>query len=492
MAIEFNEIPSNIRTPGAYIEVNNQNATTGITDGTKTILVFGQKLSAGTATSNAPVLVTSLQDAITKFGAGSMLAEMFKTLYQSNSFTTTYAMPLDDNGAGVQASGTLTVSGTATAAGTIQLYIGGVLVQAAVANGDSATTVATSIKNAINANTQLTSTATSLNAVVTVTYNHKGLVGNTIDMRLNYRGAIGGETTPAGISVAIVAMANGTSNPTLTTAIAAIPQTIFDYWVFPWTDSTSMTAIENELASRWNGLKMLEGHAVTAYQGSVSTVGSFGLTRNSQHVSVLDAGNGSPTPPHLWAADAIGQIALSATNDPARPFTTLPLITVLPEVMANRRTQSNRNTLLYDGISTYTVSNAGMVMLERVITTYQTNGAGAPDPSYLDATTMFSISKIRQTLRNRLLQKFSRFKLVDDGTRLGAGQAAVSPSIIKAECIALAGEWEEIGLVEDIDAFKSTLVVTRNLSDPTRVDIVLPPNLVNPLYIIAVSLQFIV
>ncbi len=490
--MSFTEIPgpSSFRLPGVYAEVNNSRANVGLVDNEKRILVLGQRTSAGTVAAATPTLVTSKAQAVTYFGIGSMLAGMFDTLFDSNPFTEKWCVALDDNGAGVAANGTITVTGPATAAGTLNLYIGGELVQVAVASGDANTTVATAINTAINLLDDLPVTSTVNSGVVTVTYNHKGTVGNYVDMRINYRGTFGGESTPAGIGITIVQMASGASNPTLTSALAAIPEEIFDYWLFPWTDSTSLTAIEGALTSRWNALRQLEGHAVTGYSGSVATVDTFGSTRNSQHLTVIDAQYNSPTPPHIWAADALGQIAFSAAIDPARPFNTLPLANVLAPPVANRRTNSERNTLLFDGISTVTVDQTGMCRLERVITTYETNAGGSPDPSYLEANTMFVISHIRQTTKYRLSQVFPRFKLVDDDTRISVGQAAVSPKIIKGEIIALAGLWKQEGVVEDLAQFKEDLVVERNLSDPTRVDVILPPNIVNPLHIIAISIQF--
>ncbi|XFB08767.1 hypothetical protein AAGT13_20535, partial [Azotobacter salinestris] len=45
-------------------------------------------------------------------------------------------------------------------------------------------------------------------------------------------------------------------------------------------------------------------------------------------------------------------------------------------------------------------------------------------------------------------------------------------------------------LVENIDDFKANLVAERNASDPNRLDLLLPPDLVNQLRIIANKIQF--
>jgi phage tail sheath gpL-like len=51
-------------------------------------------------------------------------------------------------------------------------------------------------------------------------------------------------------------------------------------------------------------------------------------------------------------------------------------------------------------------------------------------------------------------------------------------------------EMEGKGLVEDRAGFKAALLVQRNASDKNRLDILVPPNLVNGLDVVAASLQF--
>ena len=66
----------------------------------------------------------------------------------------------------------------------------------------------------------------------------------------------------------------------------------------------------------------------------------------------------------------------------------------------------------------------------------------------------------------------------------------MTPSIARAEAIGLFREWENRGLVEDADAFKSTLVVERNATDPNRLDFALPLDLVNQLRVMAARIDF--
>lgn len=94
-------------------------------------------------------------------------------------------------------------------------------------------------------------------------------------------------------------------------------------------------------------------------------------------------------------------------------------------------------------------------------------------------------------MRSRISQKFPRHKLADDGTRYGIGQAIVTPSVIRAELIALHGELEEKGLLENLEAFKAGLVVERNLDDRNRLDVLAMPDLVNQFRVFAMQTRFV-
>ncbi len=494
MTISFNLIPSNIRTPGTYIEIDNSKALRGLPQFLTRILVIGQKLSTGTKNAEELTLVSSVEQAKSYFGTGSMLANMFKALKANNKYIETWAIALDDADAGVAAAGSIDFTDSdPTENGTLSLYIAGERVQVAILSTHTDDNIATNVAAAINAAKDLPVTAAvdgETTSKVNITARHKGEVGNTLDIRLNYLGDPGGERTPAGVTATITQMANGATNPDVADAIAVLPDEIYDFILIPYDDATNLTAMETELDSRWGPLKMLEGHCFIAKEASQANLTTFGNGRNNPHVTCLGYNN-SPTPPYEWAAAMVAQVALSATIDPARPFTTLELVGVKAPPEASRFTQEERNTLLYDGIATYTVTRAGKVQLERVITMYQLSDGQTVDPSYLDYTTLATLAYIRQDLRGYLSTMFRQFKIASDGTRISAGQRMTTPSRIKAAVVARFKQWLAAGLVEDLAQFKEEIIVERNEGDPTRVDIQMPPNLVNPLHVIAGQIQYL-
>ena len=486
--IAFESIPANLRIPGHFVEFDNSMAVKGLPGMPFRGLLIGQRLSTGTIAAHILKQITDPSQARTYFGNGSALHHMAEVFRRNNQFTELWAIAVDDNGAGVQATGTVTVTGPATASGTIYLYVAGRRITIGVTNGDAQDTIAAAIEAALDADATLPVIASLATNVVTLTARHKGEIGNEIDLRVNYHE---GENTPAGVGLTVVAMASGVTNPSLTNMIAALGDEWFQVIVNPFTDATSLAALEAEMLSRWGAMRPYNGHLFAGKRGTFSALSSFGSGRNSQFSTYMGA-NESPTPGYEWAAALGGVAAHHLFLDPARPIQTLPLTGVLTPATSKLFTQSERNLLLFDGISTFLRDIDGTVRIERAITSYQLNAAGAVDPSYLDVETMFTAARLRFDLRTRLALRYPRHKLADDGTRFGAGQVVATPKSVKAELVALYNEWESLGLVEDAKAFAAALIVERAPNDVNRLDILLPPNFVNQLRITATKIQFIV
>lgn len=488
MAVGFNSIPNNLRVPFTTVEIDNSRAIKGPVQLAYRALIIGQKTAAGTAGANTFVRVSSASQAQTAAGRGSQLHRMAIAWFKSNKTTEVWLGVLADNGAGVLATKTITFTGPATAAGTISLYVGGELVQVAVASGDSVTTVAAAVAAAVTANLDLAVSATSAVGVVTTTARNKGTVGQDLDIRVNYQPE--GEATPAGLTVVIAAATSGITNPSLTALIAAMGDTWYQVIAHPYTDATSLTAIEAELHDRFGPMRMIDGVAITATLGSQSVMGTLGDTRNSQHSFILSEPGENPiTPPSEYAAEAAAVVAFYGSIDPARPFQTLALVHTKSPAEADLFTLQERNLLLYDGVSTSKVV-AGTVQLERIVSTYQLNSAGGPDESFLDLNTLLTLMYLRYSFRAHMQQAFPRHKLADDGTPVASGQAIVTPMIFKAECVAWFMNMLALGLVEGLEQFKRDLVVERNVTNRNRIDALLPPDLINQLMTTAGQIQF--
>lgn len=488
--VSFNTIPTNVRVPLFYAEVDNSQAGY-FTQNVRT-LIIGQKLASGVADANTALLVSRNDEAIVQFGMGSMLARMHRVVRMNDPVGEVWCIGLDDPAAGVEAAGTLTITGAPTAAGTLNVYVGAQRVQVGVAVGDTPTIIATAIAAAINADVILPVTAESALGVVTVTARHKGLLGNDIKLQLNYRGLAGGETTPAGVLIAVAAMAGGTGSPELTAALSAMGSEEYDFIIQPYNDSTSLDAFKvlmSDNGGRWAYDQQIYGHVYTAQRGSFAELQAAGVLRNDQHVT--NAGFEANVPNTSWEyASAYGaRNAVFIAADPARPTQTGELVGILPAPAGQRFLLTERQTLLNSGIATSFYSS-GTVRIERAITTYQKNAFNQADPSYLDSETMHQLAYIIRRLRYSVTQKYPRHKLANDGTRFGSGQAIVTPNIIKAEILSVYAELETLGIVENAKAFAANLIVERDVQNPNRVNVLLPPDLVNQLRVFAVLAQF--
>ena len=489
MTISFSNVPSGIRVPLFYAEVDNSLANTAVTN--LKVLLIGQMTSAGTAVANKPVLVTSVSSGRDLFGVGSQLAILNSAYRVNDSFGEVWAIPVADP-AGSAATGTFTVTGTATAAGTLFAYVGASRVAVGVAVGDAPATIASNLAAAVNANVLLPVSATASAGVVTVTAKNKGICGNDIRIGVNLQGYAAGESLPEGVSVAVVQLAGGSGVPALADAVAAMGDEQYDLVACPFADTASLDALKAEfddITGRWSPLRQLYGHVFSCMRGAVSTLTEFGSGRNNQHETVIGI---EPTMPSL-AVEVLGSWVARAykslSNDPARPLQTLELAGVVAAPAGERFTLSEKQTLLTHGIATEYVQG-GYVRIERSITTYQQNAYGVSDNSYLDVQTLFTLQYILRDLKSIITSKYGRHKLADDGTHFGAGQAVVTPKIIRGELIAQYQKLEEKALVENLDAFKESLIVERDADDPNRLNVSIGPDLVNQLRIFATLCQF--
>lgn len=486
--IGFNQVPANARVPFAYIEFDPSKAAAS--DVAFRSLLIGQKLATGAAAAAVPVSVATVAVAEAQFGRGSMLAEMVAAYRRTDRSGDLWCVALDDNGGGTAEVRTITLTGPATDAGSLNVYVNGRRLQVAVSNGDAANAIADALKKQFDETTDLPVTASVNNAVVTVTHRHKG-AATDLDLRHSYRA---GESLPAGVTCVFAIGAPGAGDPDVQTALDGLgDDDQYNVIATPYSDDPSMDKIEADLAERWGPVAQSDGQAIAAYKGATGTPGeatTYGNARNSLHSTVMDAG-GMPTPNYVIAADVAGAVAASARIDPARPFQTLVMKSTLPPALGSaRRGWTERNTLLHDGMSTYSVDAADTVRIERLITTYQTRN-GAPDSAYLNLNTPMTLSYIRADFRNYMQSKYARHKLADNGTRVGEGQPVMTPALGRAEAIARFEEWERRGLVEGADQFAEDLVVERNADNRDRLDFLMSPDLVNQLRVLGVQMAFI-
>lgn len=487
MAIPFNQIPSDLRVPGNYLEVDPSLAERGAGRFPLRALIIGQKTSAGTLAAATIRRITSKEQASAFAGPGSIASRMAAAWFAANRSTELDLILLADAGGAVPNVRSISFGGV-PASGVLAVYIGGDRYQ--IDTSGALTATAAALVAAINANTEACVTAAvnpGLLTQVLVTAKNGGEVGNTIDIRTAH---LAGEVIPTGLTVTIATVSAGSGNPALTSVLAAIAGVQYDIIAHPFLDSSNLGLLETDLAGRAYAIQAIPGHAFTGTTGTQGVLAAFGNSRNSENSTIMGF-ESSPIVPCERAAQVAALVAFYGEIDPARPFQTLALTGFAP-LVEDRFTIEERNLLLRDGIATTVTDRSGTVRIERVITTYQLNAAGAPSVAYLDVNTRLLLSFYRKSLVARLAQRYPRHKLADDDLKNppAPGSAIVTPKIFKAEVVSHYRELIELGLCEDEDGFIQNSTVERSSTDVNRIDAALAPNFVNQLMVGAVLVQF--
>lgn len=480
---------------GVYTNIDNTQAVGGLYTDAYRVLLLGQKLAAGTAAANTPVQVPSATIAAALFGQNSMLHIMAKRVFDQAKFMggtlQVWAIAQADAAGATPAAGSVTVGGAPTANGTIAFYVGGERVAVGVTAGQTTATIAAALQAAvagITTNQYVTAAVDGADtSKVNFTALHKGLAYNDVDLRHSY---FRGEALPAGLTLAITAMAGGATNPDLTTAIAAFGPMRWAKLAMPYKDTANIGLLENELLRRFGATIQLEGMAHGWLDDTLSNLLTFGAARDSAFIT-WEGGCNVPAPPFALAARYTALAAAAAIVDAPRQLRSLIMANELAPLEGDRFDGDERESLLVDGIATFTVGDDGLMRMERNVTSYKTNGAGILDPSYRDVETMECLHALRADIRGYVASTYPRSKLADDGPGVTASQTVVTPKYMRAALAARGYLWAQQGLIEDYDQFLADLAVSRDANDPDRLNALIRPNIINNLRTLAAELQFI-
>lgn len=488
MVIDFKTLPASTKVPSFLTEVDDSLATLAAQKKPHKILAIGQRTSAGTVAELVPKVTRSVSDSRNFFGRGSVCHGMARALFENNTGTEITFVAQDDDAGGTAATGTLTVTGPATAAGNVYTYIAGRRIKTAVANADAQNDIATALAASINLIDNLPVTAAAATNVVTLTARNKGTLGNAIDVRLNFQD---GESTPAGVSVAIVAMSGGATDPDVADVWAALGETQYDTIVMSYTNQANLTAANTEAESRF-GVRQIPCVVVSGQSDTVSNLATLGAANATSKHLVLWPQTNAVRPPWEFAAAIGGILGREIEKDPARQMRSLVVQGIEAPVTTDQYTFDELETLLGSGIAGWSVNAAGQIEIERVVTTFQTDSNGSPSEVYLDVTTNYSLIFMRWSFPRTFRLRYGRHKLAGDGNRFGPNQEILTPALGKAEGAAILRTWESEGIVENVDTTIANLAVERDNSDKNRLNFRIQPDLVNNARVMAAQFQFLI
>jgi len=467
--ISFDSIPASIRKPGKYFEFNTKLAVRTLPANAQAMLIIAQRLTAGSVAALTPTQVFSDAEAATCFGSGSMAHLMCRAAITAYPYLQLSVCALDDNVAGAQATGTLSLAGTATGPGVLTLWIGNRQIAMAINTGDTHTALATAFNTLIGTYGDLPVTPGVNAGVITTTYRHKGTVGNQVDLAAT--------CTAAGVTATVVAMANGAVDPDTATAYARVFAEQYNLIAIPYIDATAIGALKTHLDSVSGPMEARPAVGVYALDTALGTATTLAPTINSGRIcGALLRGTKSPSYEIAAALTAV----FASEEDPARPLNTLALTGIAAPDIPNRLSRTEQESCLANGVLPLEVGPGEVVQIVRAITTYTEDPQGIADIALLDVTTIRTLDYARLAWRTRIALRFPREKL-----------SSKTPPKVRSELLDVSYKLEELEILEDIDQWKDMLLVERDLQDPNRLDAKIPADVVNGLHVFAARIDLI-
>jgi phage tail sheath gpL-like len=483
--INLDQIPYDWRVPGTYVEGRPVYDRMGLVSFPAVGYLFVQKLDAGLGEAGRAYEITHPDQGTALFGAGSVGQQMVRAWKKANRTNRVFAIALDDDAAAIKAVWTLTFTGAG--AGTVPLYVQGRRVRYAATSAMTPTQHASAAVLAINADADMPVVATSAAGVVTLTAKHGGEVGNHIDIRFRKSAE---DVLPGTLAIAVAQGTAGAGNPDVQDILDVVANTWITDVVMAWDDAANLELVAEEFKERFKAMGKKDGHVFVAHRGTYGQLGTKGGLTNSPHISPIGAKRAMQAP-HEWAASLGGLAMFHTTNDPARQLRSL----VLPGIDAPEPedcfTETERDLLLRQGISTWTRLDDGSVVLERVITTYKVTTLGVPDTAYLDIMVPKTLTRIRYDWASYVTLMYPRHKLApDDSVAAHNNDVVVTPKRMHGTWAARCKLYERQAWIIDVPR---TLDLSRfeiDESDKNRLNGQQRINIIGNLMVLAAALEF--
>lgn len=470
--ISFSSIPSSQRTPGKYFEYDTTGAVNTLPGNPQSVIMIGQRTASGTVAADVPTQIFSDVDAATYFGHGSIAHMMAVAAITANPYVDLTIIAIDDDAAGVAATGSLVLAGPASANGAISLAIANKPVKLAVNANDTAATIATELVAQIGSQPSLPVTAAvdaGNPAKINLTAKNKGAAGNAITLAF--------ASQAPGVTGTVTAMAGGLNDPDISGALATVFGASYKMYVCPYSTSTALSALRQHLNTISGPL---EERRATGYAGWVGTYAqgtTLAAGINSGRISIAWHNGSAMTP---WEVAAAYASEVSTEQDPAMPLNTLPLAGLDATSPSAWPSRTEIELALWNGLTPLKVGPGNIVQITRAITTYLVNATGTSDPSLLDITTIRTMDYMAYAWQQRMELRFPRAK-----------NNAKTADKVRSELLDVAYQAQALEIIQNVDENKSNFLVEQDLQDPTRLDASIPCNVVPGLHVFAAKINLI-
>lgn len=458
-----------IRQPEVTASLRPAGVTAGLTP--EKLLIVGQR-NGGTSQNGElqrNILNDGAEDGL--FGPDAIITAAIRRARARNPETQIDAIGLDDAGGATNATGVITFNGTtASAAGTFKVTIGSKkdnTYTVPVVIGADPTAVGDALAAAITADTRSLVTAVPALGAVTVTAKNGGTVGNTIGIKI--------EGSVPGLGSLNSAMSGGSVDPTLTGVFDVIGNERYQGIV--WQFSGNTTPLTDLLDPRFNTTNnVLDGRGFVGITDTLANILFYLGPLNSQSLSVTcdqlinelsHVGPAVMDLPFVKATEFAAIRALRRTQDAvlgglvlsrsaqdsfggpwqnSKPYFNTPFPGLLVPDSGDSFTDVEIEQILdaggwvIDANSAFTAVIAG-----EVVTTYKTDAAGNPDPTYKFLNYVDTATAAREYIVNNTRSQFPQYRATSGS--LISGVDSANEASVAAYVSELYDQLGDLGLV---------------------------------------------
>ena len=459
--VSFDTLPSSIRKPGTYNELNIKLAVRNLPANPQKVVIVAAKTAEGTLPVNTATDIFSDYEARDLAGPGGTAHLMTLAALKAYPYVRLSLVLVEDDAAGIAATGSLSIDGAAEGAGVISVSIAGTAYRIAAARNDTPADMATALAETVNAVPACPVTAAADEGVITFTAKNKGELGNGI--------ALAAQSTAKAVTLVLEPMSGGQVNPDIAPALASIFAAGHNIVISPYTDADNMAALRDHLQATGHALEQRGAIGTVAVTATLSQATTLARSMNEGRISLaLLPGTSSLA---CEVAAAYGAV-MASEEDPARPLNNLSLSGIAVPPVGKRLGRQEQENALANGVTPLQVGPGDVVQIVRALSTYTKNIAGADDVSLLDITTMRTYDYVSKACRERIDLRFPREKL-----------SSRTPPKVRSELIDVLLKLEDLEIVEEVQANLPFLVVERDSQDANRLNAAIPVDVVNGLHI---------
>lgn len=478
------------RVPGMYVRVSLGVGVRNGLDATRRVIAFGNKTSAGTATVATLYRVSSPDDARTYFGAGSELHLAAIAAFHVHPSVELWCVAITE--AGTAASGTLVFAGTATAAGTVRVWVRGDLIEIPIVVGDASTAVAAAVEAAIDDMTDWPVTAGVVSSTVTVTAKNTGPRGNHLALRCEIVDGTGISVTPPAAGF----LTSGATSDAPANAITAAAGDEFYYYALPYTDGTNLDLFETSLDALDEPEQGKRAHYIAASIDTPANAITLATGRNFARGTIVWEEGGEDYPLVMAVSLAAHRARYESSNPAANMSgTAIPGLRPSPRA-GDTPTATELMNAINNGLTPLKRARDGSMLLVRNCTTRSQDSAGNPDYRVLDAHKVSVCDFLASDIETFLADRFSGFLLADDRSDGEPPAPGVATPLVVRDAFASRlttydanNQRAVLPLLENVETLLESLVCERAAAPAGRVNASVPVDPVDHLLQVATDVR---